>query len=249
MTAEVTIEYECADGTPFPVTFASAEDAALEWRLDQEHSVGPSTPLASALYRLGRPGVARAYGEAGLPVPSMWRDGPDANGFAYFLSGLPGGDEFGALVEGCGRLVETYGSALGIWREHSLPRVRSVVETIEAAPAEAPLAELSELQTYAQHHTMVSAMVTWNDMQLVLAMCTPLYGDDAELVALELSQGHDNPTLAADQALWDVAQQARASPTVRAALEADDPAAAVAALRASDVDNAFFSALDAFLVE
>jgi phosphohistidine swiveling domain-containing protein len=239
----VTVDYACADGTRFPVTFASEEDAALEWHLEQEHSVGPQSPLAAAMARLGRPGAARAYGEAGLPVPAMWRAGPRANGWPYYVASMPQGDEMAALFEGCGRLVQEHGSALGIWRHHSLPRVRASIEWLRSAGPEVAFAALAERETYAQHHTMVSSMVTWNDMRLVTEICVPLYGADAELVGYELSQGHPNATLAADQDLWTLAQVARDDARVLQALASDCPSAALADLRTAGSSAPFFDAL------
>src|SRR5205807_2647955 len=61
-------------------------------------------------------------------------------------------------------------------------------------------------QDYAFHHTMIPAYVTWNDIRQVQDVCAGIYGDDAEFVAFELSQGYDNDTVAADQALWELAQ-------------------------------------------
>ncbi len=151
-----TIEYACLDGTPFPVTFAGPDDAARTWHLEQEHSRGPMTPLAEDVDRVGRPGCERAYAEAALPFPSMWRAGPSANGFPYYVRELPSPEEMSELFSGCAVLVERHGGALGIWREFSLPKVRSVCGWLREAPLDVPVARLAEEHAYAQHHTMVS---------------------------------------------------------------------------------------------
>ena len=244
-----TIEYSCTDGTPFPVTFATDEDAQLSWHLEQEHCIGPGTPLAVELDWLGRPGAARAYAEAEVPFPSAWRNGPDANGFAYYLDSFPGPDEMAATVAACARLVQEYGSALGIWRDFSLPRVRAACTWLQGADADVPLAELSAQQAYAIHHTMVSSMVTWNDMQLVTAVLQDLFGAEAELLAAELSQGYESATLNGDQRLWEIARLAAADESVTTALAADDPSSAMARLRNEGTAAAFFSSLDDFLAE
>ena len=105
-----------------------------------------------------------------------------------------------AFFSGCAVLVERYGSALGIWRDYSLPRVRQALAIIDGTDA-LPLSELAEQQEYAFHQTMIPAYVTWNDIRQVQDVCAGIYGDDAEFVAFELSQGYDNDTVAADQAV------------------------------------------------
>jgi pyruvate,water dikinase len=244
-----TVEYVCADGTPFPVTFASADDVTLEWHLEREHSTQPRTPMTGALGALGRPGGARAYEEAGLPFPSLWRVGPDAHGFPYMLPGPPPPDEMAAYFTGCGKLVEEYGSALGIWRDFSLPRVQAACAAMDAAPEEVPLADLAELHDYALQHTMVSSMVTWNDMRLVAETIAGVFGSETELVAGELAQGFANDTITADERLYALARLASGVPDLASALQADDPAAAMAKCRAANTQPEFFAALDAFLAE
>jgi pyruvate,water dikinase len=245
----VRIEYSCADGTPFPVTFATADDVTLEWRLEREHSTGPGTPLAVALGRLGRPGADRAYTEAGLPVPDSWREGPQANGFPYFVAAPPSPDEMAALFAGCGRLVEQYGSALGIWREYSLPRVQASCAWLTSAPLDTSVAELAVQHDYALHHTMVSSMVTWNDLRLVAEVIGDLFGADAQLVAGELAQGYENDTTGADEELWRLARLAATDAVLTAALSSSDPSDAMAQCRDAGDHHEFFAGLDRFLGE
>src|SRR5437763_2361956 len=171
----VRVELTCADGTPFPVEFDSDEDTQAMWQLEREHSVGPQPPMAVALSRLGVPGGERAYAESGLPFPSSWQRTPNALGFSYFRSGMPDPEEMAAFFSGCAVLVERYGSALGIWRDYSLPRVREALAVIDG-DSEGPLSVLAEQQEYAFHHTMIPAYVTWNDMRQVADVCAPIYG-------------------------------------------------------------------------
>jgi pyruvate,water dikinase len=160
---------------------------------------------------------------------------------------MPPPEEFGKLLEGCGALVLEHGGALGVWRGHSLPRVKAACDRIRAAPTDVPLRVLAEEEDYAQHHTMVSSMITWNDMNLVEAVCASLYGDQAALVAFELSQGYENATLRADQRVWELAQLAQGDPGVDEALDATDGRAAMAELRERGGHESFFTALDDFL--
>ena len=195
----VTVEHRCADGTPFPVTFASEADAARSWQLEQAHSVGPSSPLAAAVPRVGTAGDVRAYAEVGLPEPTWWWAPVDANGWPYFAVGAMDGDVMAALFSGCAVLVERFGSAYGIWIEDSLPKVRATCEWLQSAP-EVPFAELADAACYAQSTTMISAFVASNDIRLVVDVIRDLV-DAPELVANELAQGHESETLRANQEL------------------------------------------------
>jgi phosphohistidine swiveling domain-containing protein len=197
----VTVEYQCADGTPFPVTFGSEQDAEKTWQLEQAHAVGPMSPLARAVARVGTAGDVRAYVEVGLPEPTWWWAPVEANGWPYFSVGAMDDDVITALFAGCGALVERFGSAYGIWTDDSLPKVRATCEWLQSAP-DVPFAQLAEAACYSQSVTMISAYVASNDVRL-LADAVRALVDDPELVANELAQGHESETLRANRALYD----------------------------------------------
>lgn len=243
----VTITYRCPDGTPFPVEFDSEEDAALPWQFDRAHVTDPQTPLAAALNRIGHPGVVRAYEECGLPAPP-WRTGPTPFGFAYSLQ-QQGPDEatMASFVEGCRVLIEKWGGAGGIWSDLNLPITRRECEWLQSAGPDASLAELAERQQYAWAHTMVSILVSGNDVNLLSAVLKDLYGGGAEIVAFELTQGYPNTTVSADQELWRLGQMVRASAALSAALAEPDVRAAMDTLRSDGHETELFAALDAFL--
>lgn len=243
----VTVEYRCADGTPFPVEFASEEDAALTWALEREHSKDPATPLAVAFSRLGEPGRVRAYEDAGLRMPSAFRDGPTPFGFNYFGQEPMSPEDMAAAVEGSRRLMEKYGSGDAIWAEYCLPRTKAGCEFLQTADVSTPVARLAEENAYAFHQTMVAMFVTGNDLQLLAKTCNEALGEETPLVAFELTQGYDNETVRADQALWELGRLAMGSPRLADALSAADTPAAMAALRASGDEPGFFAAVDVFL--
>ena len=200
MTVGVTVEHRCADGTPFPVTFASEADAAKSWQLEQAHSVGPASPLAAAVPRVGTAGDVRAYAEVGLPEPRWWWAPVEANGWPYFAVDAMDGEVITALFSGCAVLVERFGSAYGIWIEDSLPKVRATCEWLQSAP-DAPFGELADAACYAQSTTMISAFVASNDVRLVVDVLRDLV-DAPDLVANELAQGYESETLRANQELY-----------------------------------------------
>ncbi|HUF34267.1 MAG TPA: hypothetical protein VMN58_13770, partial [Acidimicrobiales bacterium] len=246
----VTIEYRCADGTPFPVTFRDADDATRRWRCEREHGREPQTPMAAALVHLGLPGAERAHTEVGLVLPPTFRPGPEASGFAYFVDGGLPADVLNVMFTGCAQLVERHGSALRIWHDHCLPAVKACCDQLDAAGDEVSLQALAELQHYGMQLTMIPAFVCGNDLDLLTATCRDAVGEEAAtLVASELTQGYANETLRADDDLWRLGRSAAAGPRVAAALLADDPAAAMATLRADGAEPAFFAELDAFLDE
>ncbi len=243
----ITIEYLCPDGTPFPVEFEDEDAAAKTWRFDRSHVTDPQTPLGAALNRLGHPGVQRAFEECGLPGPPGWRPGPMAFGFAYGSQDPPGEAERERFVEGCRVLIDSYGGAGGIWSDLNLPIVRRECEWLAGAGPEASLQELGERQQYAWAHTMISILVSGNDITLLASAIKDLYGDEAEVIAYELTQGYPNETVRADAQLWRLGRMVRTSNRLKDALDAPVPRAAMDQLRAAGREPEFFTALDSFL--
>lgn len=245
----VRLEYTCADGTPFVVEWEHDEDADRLWTLDREHFPDPLTPLAQAIGGvLGRTGGTRAYTEAGVVMPSMFRPGPRANGFTY-MAGPPSDEEIARIAPGARALLGQYGSALAIWREHCLPRVREACAALQDADDSLTTAELADLEAYAMQLTMVPMLIASNDVQLLAAVCLDLFGTEAEFVSYELTQGYPNETVRADEALWRLGRTVQASAALRAALASDDPRREMARVRAAGDEPDFFERLDAFLAE
>ena len=246
----IEVEYRCEDGTPFAVRFRIEADVAASWRIEREHGRDPRTPLGDALERLGVEGGRRAYEEVGLLLPPGFDLGPEANGFAYYRDGPMPADFMTATVEGCAKLLDEHGSALAIWRDRCLPRTQQACRDLDAAGPEVPLDELAQLQAYGLQMTMIPAFVCGNDLSLLAAAISDLYGDEATLVAHELAQGYDtNVTLQADQRLWELGRVARDDAEVLSALRGDGVAAAMAQRRSAGRSEAFFAAVDSFLAD
>lgn len=246
----VEVEYSCADGTPFPVVFPCEEDAAKTWKLELEHNSEPMPPLVEELVQIGTSGGERAYRDAGLSLPAMWAAKPPrANGYSYFLGDPMSPDDMAEMFRGCGVLVEKYGSALGIWRDDSLPLVKRSCAWLRDAAADVPVIRLEEEQAYSMQNTMISAMVAGNDLRLMTDLCEPLYPGQGELVAYELTQGYENETIRANQRLYELAQLISDSPTLTSALASPDPKHAMVEVQARGTDVAFFEQLDAFLTD
>lgn len=242
------VEHRCGDGTPFPVQFESAADAAASWALDVEHSPRRFTPMAEALLRLGDVGGRRAYGEVGMERPASFRPGPRANGFVYWRSSSDN-ESTASLFAGCVALVQKHGSALGVWRDYCLPLVEADCERARSAPLDLPLAEHAALDGHALQVTMLPAYICGNDLSLLGEVVADHVEGDARVAAAEMVQGQPTPTLAAGCALWALGRTVGADPALASALAATDPRTATAQRRESGSHDEFFAALDAFLAE
>src|SRR5688500_14558190 len=137
----VTVEYQCADGTPFPVTFESEADAARTWGFDRSHVSGPLAPLHSGLARRNSRAGLRAFAEIGMAVPPNWGGppGPTTFGFEFFPMEQPTPEQMAPLFEAGAKVLAEHGSATALWKEFCLPRVLEVCERLRSAPADAPL--------------------------------------------------------------------------------------------------------------
>jgi phosphohistidine swiveling domain-containing protein len=250
----ITVEYECEDGTPFPVRFRDEPQAAKTWRLDRAHERDPATPLFQAMQDVAVPGGKRVYEETDLVFPPSFLPGPDALGFPYFDTAPLADEDMAKMFSGCAKLLETHGSALGVWRDRCLPATKAAIAEINAAGREVPFATIAELQSYAHHHTMIPAYICGNDLTLLAAALAGVVPEsDAALIANELGQGYENETLRADQRLWELAQHARTIAVVRDALHAsEETAESMRSLRDRDRGagvGGFFDALDAYLAD
>jgi len=247
-----TVEYRCADGTPFPVTFVDEAQAEKVFRLDREHGAFPATPLMAAALELGVAGSRAASDELGVPPAKTTGRAPKANGFSYVPDVADPSENFdvAAMFEAIGKLVTDHGGALGVWRQATMPQAQAAADALDAAPADIPFAQAVHQYSYGMQMTMISAFVCFNDHQLLAAACADVFPpDDAQLIAYELTQGYDNPTIRADQALWDLGQLALEAPAVLEALRSSDAAASMRALRDANVEPGFFGVVDAFLAE
>jgi phosphohistidine swiveling domain-containing protein len=246
-----TVEYQCPDGTGFPVIFDSPDDADKPWGLDFEHAPLAMPPLEVEVGRLGIPGAEAAYADHDFPAPAVFvTPSPRTpSGHMYFSFAPRPDDEMGRMITACVALIEQFGSAYGLWRGDSLPRVEEVMSFLTGAGPDVPIAQLAERHAYAQNHTMLSAFVAYGDLLHLQGICGEFYPGEVEIVVNELAAGRGNPTVHIHDELWEVGAVARASSAVMAALHSADPSAAVGELRTAGVEQEFFAALDGFLAK
>ncbi|MBI2706085.1 MAG: hypothetical protein HYX32_12460 [Actinobacteria bacterium] len=201
------VDYECLDGSPFPVEFADPADAGLPWVLDREHAPTARPPLAEAVRHAGHAGSERAWDECGLSRPStMSRQPPRANGYDYVLGlDLPE-DEQQALADGLAKLVEQHGGTREVWEQQCLPRAQDACARLRDAPTDTAFATLARWREYAWSHTAIAGAIARRDERAMAALIEPLFGERATIVTYELAQGSDNETMAADRSAWQLAQ-------------------------------------------
>jgi phosphohistidine swiveling domain-containing protein len=235
--------YRCADGSDFPVTWEDPAHAAFTFRWNQDHFPAPWRPLAAALQRSREAGRMRAHEEAGVPPPFIFRPELIVNGFEYTRTTPLPPDEEEARRQAAARFTQAHGGSLNSWERFCRPRIQVACARLQQADDATPLAHAAELEGYGRALTFVGG-----HMYELLALVAFLAGEvgEGETLALALTQGHPNATLAVDQALWDLAARARRAPEVERAILDAPPGGILTALRAIDARE-FLPAFDGLL--
>lgn len=230
--------YECPDGTPFPVEWPDPEMENSAWIWDQLHNPLPATPLAQDLFDPKRIGMLRGGVTTGRPMPVGER--LFFHGYVYSRPVLHSDEEqstFRLVAERdaelrLGRLTELFESeyrpeaealtrSLHTWAasDDSLADLMSRFDEVEAIAA-----RHGELHTLSMSLTNIG----WGDFQ---RFCTAEFGDEADQLALDTTAGLPNKSLDSANALWDLSRQIAARP-------------AVADLLRSTVSSEFMPAID-----
>jgi phosphohistidine swiveling domain-containing protein len=240
--------YTCADGTEFPVAWEDPADIEQTWLRDTSHWPNPVAPVEPEMWRLARPGSARAYAEAEVLAPPQFRYFLFPQGYLYLRVSPLAPEEVAYQAQAAERLVERMGGVLPVWEHHCLPRIVETCRWLQAAGEDTPVAALADAMGYAFNLTHVAGpVVLWSVFEPLREFCVEQFGPEGDLLAYELTQGYDNATLAVDQELWELAQLARALPPVRDALRTSAPEEALAAVRAAAGSGPFLAAFERLL--
>ncbi len=229
----LTTIYKCADGTDFPVTWEDPADAEQTWMLEREHFRLPFLPLESEVFPRGvGSGWRRAADELGLPAhPEAMSRIRIANGFAYFNRSATAESDEAAMFAAHDRMADSVDGSIAVWEQVCRPRVQAVCERLAAAKDDAGVRELYEEMCYGWGFTQ---LLSPSRFAMALGQfCTEEFGPEGAALATELTQGYLNPSVEADEALWQLAQIVTSSEKLRRAvagssvdlvvLEADEP--------------------------
>jgi len=100
---------------------------------------------------------------------------------------------------------------------------------------------------YAFHMTMVSLQTIMLSRNLLIDILVADFGEESEIVAMELTAGGVNETLMADQALWEIAQIARRSDSLTNNIIENEPENMISAISNSDSGTKFLAAFEEYL--
>jgi phosphohistidine swiveling domain-containing protein len=237
--------YKCADGRDFPVRWRSPEDAKLTWMWDPEHSSGAATPLDEVIWRDCSSGTRRARAELGFAEGDAFMGGSQFayfNGFSYWHQSEQDEEAKAKAAQTNQRLREEYGNGATFWRQYCMPRAIRAVQQLRESTGDEPIAALLDTYGYGFEQTFTM----WGiDAEHPARFLQQELGAESERIAVELTKGYPTATLEADQALWDLAQDAKESPALLALFERKAPTIdEVAAVEGSE---AFLAGFQRFL--
>lgn len=240
----------------FPVVWRDPADAGLTWLRDAMHFPAPATPLTAAFLReCLEPGVAAACEELVSPLRTLRISA--FRGWVY-NSPVPAAppDQLGARLE---RHLPVMGDHMDNlrrrWETEYLPAVQRLTDEIEgldfgdAASARAALDRLVaiDIDIWRIHFLVVFPKLAAGER--FSAIYTQATGTTDEMEPYRCLQGLPNKSLETDRRLWDLAQEARATPAVVAALPVGTSAQALDALDRSAEGRAWRERFEAFLAE
>jgi len=249
MTGSGTSTVRSEDGTEIPVRWAYPGADAFEWIRDRSHWPDPRTPMDLRLQEDFWTGADRAWEEVGLAPPAMFYRFQFAGPFMYARMTPDPPERLAQLAPRYIEVARRYGNALGFWLQYCRPRIQQACRDLAGASIDAPLALSGETWGYGFHQTFTSLVLLGVANMRLTALLTESVGDDATLMAFEVTQGSENPSQLIDGEIWELASLARATPVVKRLLETNEHSEVLEALRAEPDAAAFVAALDALLDE
>ena len=241
----------------FPVNWRDPADAELTWFRDPMHFPAPSTPLTAAFLReCLEPGVAGACETLVSPLRTLRH--------TALSSWIYNSPVLAVAPEQMGERMQQHMPVMGdhmdglrrSWEEQYLPAIQQFTAEIEALdfggdPEEARAAferlVAMNAEIWRLHFLVVFPKLAAGER--FSAMYTELTPGADEMEPYRCLQGIPNKSLETDRALWDLAQEARATPAVAEALSHGTAAAALDALDHSPEGRAWRDRFDAFLGE
>ena len=240
--------------TEFSIDWLDPEDAQRTWVWDGQHNPYPLTPLSIEFTERIFLRTGDAFGQGPHErVGSIW-----PHGYLYrMMPGRPGGAATGDRAAAARRrLVAREGrDILRIWRRDHLPQVRATCRALrEQDYASMPLGSLASRIDGLIHsgagafaHTLRVAFPMFECSRPFLDFCAQEFGDEGERMAASMMQGFANESSAAELALWEVAEIARARPTVARAITRGEIGELPDSLHGVRGKVAFMEALERYL--
>lgn len=247
MTSPATSIIRCDDGTEIPVVWAYPGAEDCEWFWGRDHRPQPLTPMDLWLHEGFRSGADRAWDEAGLEPPAYFYRFQLAGPFQYVRMSPY---EPARMVEMGSRyreVAQRHGNVLGFWQQYCQPRIQQACKELADTPANASLRSAAEVWGYGFHQTFTSASLLGEATMRLTALLAESVGDDATLLAYEVTQGGENASQAIDGEICELAALARQTPAVTHILESDALDGALESLRKEPRAAAFVAAFDALI--
>jgi pyruvate,water dikinase len=235
-----------SDGTEIPIDWVYSDAPQYEWMLEREHWPGAMTPMEAWIWRNAWPGADRAWDEINLEPPVVFSRFQLLGPFLYVRVTMPPPEQMAALLPRYLAVAQEHGNALSLWKNYCEPRIKRSCDEIAASSPAADPQTVSELLFYGFHQTFTCVGLLFLPNMRLSAMLTEFNVPDAELTGFELTQGDANATQAIDEEIWELAELARATPSVASALRSSDEDV-LSALRGDPAAAAFVAAFDALI--
>jgi phosphohistidine swiveling domain-containing protein len=221
MTSTTGAVARCADGTEVSFDWVYEDAPAYEWLRDRSHWPDPMVPMELWLWYRGLPGIDRAWEEAELIAPPVFRRFQLVGPFLYARMTPPSPEQLAAMAPGYVAASQKHGGALNFWKTYCEPRIVGACDELAAMEPGVDLGAAAETLFYGFHQTFTSlALLALPNLRLG-EMLKQVLGDDAELTGFEVTQGGENATLDVDDEIWRLSELARETPAVSRILASD----------------------------
>lgn len=241
----------------FPAAWRDPADAELTWFRDPMHFPAPATPLTADFLREAlEPGVAAACATLVSPLRTLRHT--SFNGWVYNspVLAVPPSEIESRMAAHMPVMGDHMDNLRRRWDTEYLPAVMALTHDIEALDFSGE----ADTATIALDALIAANIDIWHMHFLVVfpklaagerfsALYTQAVPEASEMEPYRCLQGMPNKSLETDHALWSLAQAAKASPAVAAALQTGTADEALDAVDRTPEGRDWRERFEAFLVE